>query len=131
MSALHLNCHLIDFCYMCALAMMVNKHLKHCISGDDLETVIKQLKVDTFFSNMSDKSKTSLDCLTKQQLVTACKKYGLAATGTKDILKLHLKQYLSDNNIEFQVKCCTIIIYSSRKAMQLFYIVLLSMFDLA
>lgn len=91
-------------------------NLKHCISGDDLEIVIKNLKLDTFLANMSDKSKTSIDCLTKQQLVTACKKYGLRSTGTKDILKSHLKEYLSDNNIEFQVKCYTMIIYSSDQA---------------
>lgn len=52
---------------------------------------------------MLDKSKTSLDCLTKAQLVLACKKYKLITTGTKEVLRAGLKHYLKVHNIQFQV----------------------------
>ena len=71
--------------------------------GDDLEIVIKKLDIASFLDNMSDKSKTSLDCLSKPQLVQVCKKYELPSAGTKDILRAHLKEYFTHHKIKFQV----------------------------
>lgn len=74
------------------------------VSGDDLETVVKKLDLASFLNNMADKSKTSIDCLTKVQLVAACKKYSICTQGNKDVLKVALKSHLSKNNIQFQVR---------------------------
>lgn len=52
---------------------------------------------------MADKSKTSLDCLIKKQLVAACKTYRVKTTGNKDVLRVALKEHLNENNITFQV----------------------------
>ena len=71
-------------------------------AGDDLETIVRKFDLSSFLSNMSDKTRTSLDCLSKAQLVAACKKYGLPVSGTKDVLKVKLKQHLEKNNIQFQ-----------------------------
>jgi len=72
--------------------------------GDDLETAIKELDIKSFLSDMSDKSKTSVDCLTKVQLLTACRNYGLSLSGTKDILKVRLTQYLRQQD-RFLSRC--------------------------
>jgi hypothetical protein len=64
--------------------------------------VIKKLDLH-FLDNMMDKFKTSLDCLTKTQLVLACKKCHLPSSGTKDILRANLKVYFKENKVKFEV----------------------------
>ncbi|EDO40881.1 predicted protein [Nematostella vectensis] len=61
---------------------------------DDLETIIRGLDIHAFLGDMENKSITSLDCLTKAQLVEECRKFHLRSTGTKDFLRATLKDHL-------------------------------------
>ncbi|XP_048575576.1 uncharacterized protein LOC125556804 isoform X1 [Nematostella vectensis] len=69
---------------------------------DGLETIIRGLDIHAFLGDMENKSITSLDCLTKAQLVEECRKFHLRSTGTKDFLRATLKDHLDRNNIVFE-----------------------------
>lgn len=62
---------------------------------------------------MADKSKTSLDCLIKKQLVAACKTYRVKTTGNKDVTILlsrytFIKTLKPDKDLENKYLLCTV-----------------------
>ena len=87
-----------------------NSHLflitSFIFKGDDLETALKRVNVSTFLSDMSDKSITSPDCLSKEQLKTLCNKQKLRKSGNKEVLKARVLDYYSTNELPLEVRKC-------------------------
>ena len=68
-------------------------------SGNELNVLLERLDLKALLNDMEDKTLSTLDVLNKSCLVNLCKQKGLPTSGTKQILKSHLKDWMKKNGV--------------------------------
>lgn len=69
------------------------------LKGNKLNVVLEKLNLKAFLSDMADRSLSRLDMLNKTSLVKLCKERNLPISGTKEVLKNYLKDWMKKNGV--------------------------------